>query len=74
MQITIRFPVSLEGAGPTEQAHDYPSGIRVSQIIEQLELPSGYLGMVLLNGCHTDTEQVLSDGDVLSLLPMVDGG
>ncbi|MBE0575530.1 MAG: MoaD/ThiS family protein [Desulfuromonadales bacterium] len=74
MQITIRFPVSLDGTLPTEKVHDYPSGIRVSQVIEQLELPSGYFGMVLLNGRHTDTEQVLSDGDVLSLLPMVDGG
>jgi sulfur carrier protein ThiS len=74
MQITIRFPVSLEGARPTEQVYNYPAGIRVSQIIEQLELPSGYFGMVLLNGRHSDTEQILNDGDVLTLLPMVDGG
>lgn len=74
MQITIRFPVSLEGVRPTEQVHDYPPGVRVSQVIQQLELPSGYFGMVLLNGRHTDTEQVLCEGDALSLLPMVDGG
>ena len=74
MQITIRFPVSLEGARPTEQVHDFPPGIRVSQVIEHLELPAGYFGMVLLNGRHTDTEHVLRDGDVLTLLPMVDGG
>lgn len=74
MQITINFPVSLERDQPATQTCSYPPGARVGLVIESLNLPAGHIGMALLNGRYAGREDRLSDGDILSLLPLVDGG
>lgn len=74
MQITIKFPVSLERVQPATQVRSYPPGTRVGQVIADLNLPAGHIGMALLHGRCVDRENLLSEGDVLSLLPLVGGG
>lgn len=50
-------------------SRDYPCGTVVGQVLRDLELLPDALGAVLLNGCRSHLEQLLYDGDVLSLLP-----
>jgi len=57
-----------------EAVRQYPPGTRVRQVVEELCFPDHLLGIVLINGAHADIDDLLQDGDVLSLLPVLDGG
>jgi hypothetical protein len=74
MQITIKFPVSLVNNQPTALARNYPPGTRVRQVIDDFDLPAGQIGVILFNGQYADHGTLLSDGGILTLLPLVDGG
>lgn len=57
-----------------EEVRHYPSGVTVRNVIEDLQLPAHLLGIVVINDVHADTDDVLADGDVLALFPLLDGG
>jgi len=46
----------------------------VAALCESLGLPSGTVGLVLVNGVHGDASTVLRDGDEVSLFAPVGGG
>ena len=47
---------------------------RVQDILERLNLPEDMPKIILVNGVHGKKEQVLREGDVLSIFPPVAGG
>ncbi|HXV20558.1 MAG TPA: MoaD/ThiS family protein [Desulfuromonadales bacterium] len=57
-----------------EAERTYPPGIRVREVIEDLQLPEHLLGIVVINDVHAGTEDVLRDGDTLALFPLLGGG
>ncbi len=57
-----------------EEERNYPPGTRVRDVVKDLRLPEHLLGIVVINDCHAGTDDVLCDGDELSLLPLLDGG
>ena len=57
-----------------EEDRNYPPGIRVREIVAELSLPETLLGIILINGVHSNDEATLQDGDSLSLLPLLGGG
>jgi sulfur-carrier protein len=59
-----RFSCKMEVDGST----------RVQDILSQLKIPEEIPKIILINGVHGKREQVLKDGDVLSIFPPVAGG
>jgi len=57
-----------------EEVFDYPSGTRALEVIENLKLPKGVIGIILINGMHASDQDILNEGDTLSILPLLDGG
>ncbi len=57
-----------------EEAVEYPAGTRVQDIVDKFMIPENLLGIVLVNGAHGSVEDILTDGDTLALLPILDGG
>jgi hypothetical protein len=53
---------------------DYPKGSDVQTIIEDLEISTTLLGIILINGIHAQPKDILAEGDILMLLPLLDGG
>jgi sulfur carrier protein len=47
---------------------------RVQDILSRLKIPEGIPKIILVNGVHGKKEQVLKEGDVLSVFPPVAGG
>jgi len=47
---------------------------RVQDILSRLKIPEGIPKIILINGVHGKKEQVLKEGDVLSVFPPVAGG
>lgn len=59
-----RFSCKMEVEGST----------RVQDILMRLKIPEQIPKIILINGVHGKKEQVLKEGDVLSIFPPVAGG
>jgi sulfur carrier protein ThiS len=53
---------------------EYPTDTRVADVLSRLKIPEKDLGIVLINGRFVELDQILKEGDELSLFPMVGGG
>ncbi len=74
MDINVKL-VGLFQTGRFKQSHrDYPSTTNVQDVIDDLDLPQQHFGIVLINGVHADVDTLLSEGDHLVLMPVIDGG
>ena len=47
---------------------------RVKDIVERLKIPEDIPKIILVNGIHGRMDQVLKEGDVVSIFPPVAGG
>lgn len=74
MRITIKLFATFREGRFIETARDYPAGTRIAVIIDELQLPTAQIGMIMCNGRHAEPEQLLKDGDILALFPQVGGG
>lgn len=74
MRIELRLYGVFRRNRFAEQARELAPGTLVQAVVQSLQLPDHLLGIVLINGVHGRLEDELRDGDVLSLLPIVDGG
>lgn len=74
MQITVKLVGAFQDGRFREDVRCYSDGTSVQQVVDTLQLPQQILGIVLINGVHADFEDVLSEGDRLTLLPILDGG
>lgn len=74
MKITVKLYAVLQVGRFTEKILHYPDGATIRDVIEDLALPSEHVDILLVNGFHTTSDHLLQEGDVLSLLPMVEGG
>jgi molybdopterin synthase sulfur carrier subunit len=53
---------------------DVPDGTTVRQTIRQLAIPDGLPMVAMVNSAVSGLDQVLTEGDTLSLFPPVAGG
>jgi molybdopterin converting factor small subunit len=74
MKINVRLAGLFRFGRFKEEVLEYPSGTRTVEVIEDLKLPKDVLGIILINGVHAGEQDVLKDGDSLSILPLLDGG
>ncbi len=59
-----RFSCEMEVNGQT----------RIQDILSELKIPDDIPKIILVNGIHGKLEQVLKEGDILSIFPPVAGG
>lgn len=74
MQITVKLFATLRAGRFKEARRDYPDGTVCRQVAEDIGIPPETLGIVLVNGRHASLAQPLSEGDSLSLFPLLGGG
>ena len=74
MKITLNLFAVLRIGRFTEKELDVAFGSTVGDVVKGLALPPEHVDILLVNGRHVDKEYLLQDGDLLSLLPMVEGG
>jgi molybdopterin synthase sulfur carrier subunit len=80
MEITVRLLASYrryQPEGHDEQAgygQELPRGSTVADMLESLAIPPGEVYTFFVNGRHAEREQVLAEGDVVSIFPAAGGG
>jgi molybdopterin converting factor small subunit len=57
-----------------ERVLEQPPGASVQAVVDLLRLSTPLLGTVLVNGVHARLEDQLKDGDLLIVLPILEGG
>jgi molybdopterin converting factor small subunit len=80
MQITIRLLASYRQYLPTEHdaqagyAHEAAPGATVDAVLSALPIPPSEVHTFFVNGRHAERDQLLQDGDILSVFPTAGGG
>jgi molybdopterin converting factor small subunit len=74
MQITVKLFATLRVGRFAAAPKEYPAGTRIADVIGDLEIPDAQIGIIMLNGRHGESCQILAEGDSLSLFPLVGGG
>lgn len=73
MQITIKLFASYRIGRFKEAEREYPPGASVGNVLQSLNI-NGFRGAVLVNGTAVAESRLLSDGDTVTLFPLVSGG
>lgn len=74
MKIKIKLYGVLKIDRFGEAEFEYPYGTTVEDIVKEFSLPRKLIGAVVVNDVHSVSDHVLEDGDVLIILPLLDGG
>lgn len=57
-----------------ERQLEFAVGVSVEEVVEHLHLNRQLLGIILINDKHADMDATLAEGDILALLPILEGG
>src|SRR4030043_1061050 len=79
MEIEVKLFATLrdylpKGSGRFSCRMEIDGHTRVQEILTKLNIPEEIPKIILINGVHGKKEQVLKEGDVLSIFPPVAGG
>ena len=74
MQVTIKLFANFRNDRFIKEVQTIAPDSTVGAIVSELALTEEEVGVILINGRHSNLEQPLSEGDILSLFPLVGGG
>lgn len=74
MNVNVKLVGLFQTGRFKQKDREYPAGTQVQDVIDDLQLPQQHFGIVLINGMHADIDTLLNDGDLLVIMPIVDGG
>ncbi|MBS3918910.1 MAG: MoaD/ThiS family protein [Deltaproteobacteria bacterium] len=79
MEIEVKLFATLrdylpKGSGRFSCKMEIDEQMKVQEILTKLNIPEEMPKIILINGVHGKKEQVLKEGDVLSIFPPVAGG
>ena len=74
MNINVKLIGLFQTGRFKQEDRKYPNGTKVQDVVDDLQLPPQHFGIVLINGVHADIDTVLTVGDHLVIMPIVDGG
>ncbi len=74
MQIEVRLFASLRKYADDKSRIEMEDGTDVSAFMERIGVPPDEVAIILVNGRHAVQDQVLQDGQAVSLFPPIAGG
>jgi molybdopterin converting factor small subunit len=79
MKIEVKLFATLrdylpKGSGLFSCTMDIAQGTQVDEVLSSLRIPDELSKIILVNGIHGKGDQILKEGDVLSVFPPVAGG
>jgi len=74
IKVTVRLFATFRKGRFREQAIELKDGCTVGSIVDDLKIPRRELGIILVNGLSATEEDILCEGDTVSIFPMVGGG
>ena len=73
MRVTVKLFATFRKGRFDAEVREVPPGTTVSNVVDEMRLP-GSIGILFVNSRHADLSHELSDGDTVSIFPLVGGG
>jgi sulfur-carrier protein len=74
MNIIVKLFASFRTGRFGEQQRSCEAGYTAGQMLAELGIAEAEVGVMLVNGKHITPVEALSDGDTLSVFPLLGGG
>lgn len=74
MRVTVKLFATFRKGRFDAEVREVPPGTTVAKIVKDVRLPEREIAILLVNSRHADRSRELSDGDTLSIFPLVGGG
>lgn len=74
MIITVKLFATFRDDRFSKQEMEFSDGSAVTDVLEKLNIPAEEVAICLVNGRTAPKDQLLQNGDTLSLFPPVGGG
>lgn len=74
MRITVKLFATFRENRFKEARRDYPPGTTVADVVTDLGIDHGLIGMIFIHGRAAEFDRVLKEDDVLALFPLLGGG
>lgn len=74
MQVTIKLFATLRTGRFSSKLYECQTEETVAQLLENLGLQNAGVLMVIINNRTALSPQKLTDGDIVSIFPLLDGG
>ena len=74
MNITVKLFASFRMGRFGEQVRSCAEGCTAGYLLAELGIAEADVGVLLANGRHIISSEALSDGDTLSIFPLLGGG
>lgn len=74
MEITIQLFATFRTGRFKENKRAFTDDVTVGRVLAELGISEMEIGMALVNGRHASPGQLLNEGEVLALFPMMGGG
>lgn len=72
--MTIKLFASFQKGRFAVETREYPPATTVEEIVNDLHIPKGEIGVMLANGRHVSFDHCPDVGDVLAIFPVIGGG
>ena len=74
MRVNVKLIGIFQADQFKQKDREYSTGTKVQDVINDLNFPQQHFGIILINGVHADIDTVLTEGDQVVIMPIVDGG
>ncbi|WP_020676737.1 MoaD/ThiS family protein [Geopsychrobacter electrodiphilus] len=74
MQVTVKLFASFQTGRFKVELREFPDQTLIGDVVRELNIPAGEVGILLLNAVHAKMDQPLTEGDLLAIFPLVGGG
>ena len=74
MRIKVKLFANFRINRFKEGLREYSDTVKVRDIVSELDIPEPEVGIIFINGRNASIDQVLAEGDTLSIFPLVGGG
>ena len=74
MKVTVKLFATLRKGRFDMETREYSSGTRISQVIDELNIPKNQVSIIFVNNRHSEPDRQLHDGDVVAFFPPIGGG
>jgi molybdopterin converting factor small subunit len=78
MKVTIKLFATLQAyladGSKGTNILNLPEGATVQQVLQQLKIPIEIPKIILINGVQKRIDDILAEGDILSVFPPIAGG
>ncbi len=74
MKITVKLFATLRTGRFDEKVIQFSNNITISDTLKEIGITSQEAAIIFVNGRHAEFDQVLYDGDIVSIFPPIGGG